>query len=218
MAFRSYSWNGPSSDSPNPSAEACTASRTASRICSTGVVSARICVHLHPKTPNKHCSTADLGDLRVGFIPASATWSLNHFKNGACSRFLVPVPRSVPHLTRVDRAGRLGPPGPPQLVIACHELLRGRPAGAHSWTPVPEESRSVEGVPLLGYAHQPMTARVPFSRRHRYAGPAKEITIREDALEGLRVTVLDTSIALGWSPTRLRGIICPVLRVRLGTP
>ncbi|MCY4634639.1 MAG: hypothetical protein OXG04_09075 [Acidobacteria bacterium] len=59
-----------------------------------------------------------------------------------------------------------------------------------------------------------MTPRAPFSRRHRYAGPAKEITIREDAPEGLRVTVLDTSIALGWSPTRLRSIICPVLRVR----
>ena len=51
-----------------------TASGTASRTCSTGLVSARICVHLHPKTPINTVFIADLGDLRTGFIPARAGW------------------------------------------------------------------------------------------------------------------------------------------------
>lgn len=59
-----------------------------------------------------------------------------------------------------------------------------------------------------------MTARDSFSRRNRYTGAAKEITIREDAPEALRVTVLETSRELGWRPGRLRSIICRVLRVR----
>ena len=50
----------------------CTASGTASRTCSTGVVSAQIGVHLHPKTSINTVFIADLGDLRVGFIPARA--------------------------------------------------------------------------------------------------------------------------------------------------
>ena len=45
-----------------------TASRTASGTCSTGVVSARICVHLHPKTPINTVFTGDLGDLRTGSL------------------------------------------------------------------------------------------------------------------------------------------------------
>ena len=53
-----------------------------------------------------------------------------------------------------------------------------------------------------------------FSRRNRYAGAAKEITIRDDAPETLRVTVLETSRELGWSPSRLRSLISRVLRVR----
>lgn len=53
-----------------------------------------------------------------------------------------------------------------------------------------------------------------FSRRHGYSAPAKEITVREDAPEGLRFVVLQTARDLDWSPTRLRGIVCNVLRVR----
>ena len=59
-----------------------------------------------------------------------------------------------------------------------------------------------------------MVARGSFSRRNRYAGAAKDIAIREDAPEGLRVTVLDISRELGWSPSRLRGTICRELHVR----
>lgn len=66
----------------------------------------------------------------------------------------------------------------------------------------------------VGYADESMTARDSFSRRNRYTGAAKEITIREDAPEGLRVTVLETSRELGWSPSRLRRTICRILRVR----
>ena len=54
---------------------ACTASRTASRTCSRGVVSVRICVHLHPKTSTNTVFTADLGDLRVGFLPSAPALS-----------------------------------------------------------------------------------------------------------------------------------------------
>ena len=53
-----------------------------------------------------------------------------------------------------------------------------------------------------------------FSRRHGYSAPAKEITVREDAPEGLRFVVLQTARDLEWSPTPLRGIVCKVLRVR----
>ena len=70
---------------------ACTASRTASRTCSRGVVSARIGVHLHPKTPINTVFIADLGDLRVGFIPA----------RGSCSS----TARSL-SMTRVHRPTR----------------------------------------------------------------------------------------------------------------
>lgn len=52
----------------------------------------------------------------------------------------------------------------------------------------------------------------PFSARHRYAG-AKEITIREDAPEGLRFLVLDAARELGWSPSSLRSLVCRMLRV-----
>ncbi len=52
-----------------------------------------------------------------------------------------------------------------------------------------------------------------FSRRHQYSEP-KEITVREDAPEPLRVTVLETMIELGWAPSDLRDVVCRVLRVR----
>lgn len=53
-----------------------------------------------------------------------------------------------------------------------------------------------------------------FSRRNRYTGAGKEITIREDAPEGLRFAVLETARELDWSPSPLRDIVCKVLRVR----
>jgi hypothetical protein len=53
----------------------------------------------------------------------------------------------------------------------------------------------------------------PFSKRNRYSGAAKEITIREDAPENLRYVVLQTAVDLGWAPSSLRTIICRVLRV-----
>jgi hypothetical protein len=52
-----------------------------------------------------------------------------------------------------------------------------------------------------------------FSKRHRYSGAAKEITIREDAPESLRYVVLQTAVELGWGPSSLRRILCRVLRV-----
>ena len=48
----------------------CTASRTASRTCSTGVVSAQICVDLHPKYPTDTVSIGYSRDLRTGSTPA----------------------------------------------------------------------------------------------------------------------------------------------------
>ena len=59
-----------------------------------------------------------------------------------------------------------------------------------------------------------MAAKDSFSRRNRYAGAAKVISIREDAPEGLRVTVLDAARKLGLDPSRLRTIACQALRVR----
>lgn len=53
-----------------------------------------------------------------------------------------------------------------------------------------------------------------FSKRNRYTGAGKEITIREDAPEGLRFAVLETPRELDWSPSALRNIVCKVLRVR----
>jgi AbiJ N-terminal domain 4 len=53
----------------------------------------------------------------------------------------------------------------------------------------------------------------PFSKRHRYSGGAKEITIREDAPENLRYFTLETAVELGWGPYSLRDILCRVLRV-----
>ena len=54
-----------------------------------------------------------------------------------------------------------------------------------------------------------------FSRRNRYAGVAKVISIREDAPEGLRVAVLETARYLRMNTIRLRNkIVCQTLRVR----
>lgn len=59
-----------------------------------------------------------------------------------------------------------------------------------------------------------MTTGEPFSKRNRYTGTGSEITIREDAPEGLRFAVLETARELGWAPSSLRDIACRVLRVR----
>ena len=59
----------PDSGQPVPP---CTASHTASGTCSTGLVSARIGVHLHPKNLIDTVFTADLGDLRTGSILGSS--------------------------------------------------------------------------------------------------------------------------------------------------
>ena len=52
-----------------------------------------------------------------------------------------------------------------------------------------------------------------FSRRNRYAGVAKVISIREDAPKRLRVTVLDTARYFRMNPMRLLRIVCRTLRV-----
>jgi AbiJ-like protein len=54
----------------------------------------------------------------------------------------------------------------------------------------------------------------PFSKRNRFQGGPKEITVREDAPENLRYFVLETARDLGWRPTALRNILCRVLRAR----
>ena len=58
-----------------------------------------------------------------------------------------------------------------------------------------------------------MAAKDSFSRRNRYAGVAKVISIREDAPKGLRVTVLDTARYFRMNPRRLLKIVCLTLRV-----
>src|SRR5689334_4478343 len=52
----------------------------------------------------------------------------------------------------------------------------------------------------------------PFSKRHRYAPDAKEITVREDAPENLRYYAVEAAGDLGVDPSSLREIICRVLR------
>lgn len=53
-----------------------------------------------------------------------------------------------------------------------------------------------------------------FSKRHGFAGNAKEITIREDAPERLRYVILDLATRLGIRPSSLREIACSVLKQR----
>lgn len=53
-----------------------------------------------------------------------------------------------------------------------------------------------------------------FSKRNQYAGAGQEITIREDAPEGLRFAVLETARELEWGPSSIRDVVCKVLRVR----
>src|SRR6266536_76613 len=58
-----------------------------------------------------------------------------------------------------------------------------------------------------------MALQQPFSKRNRFTKP-KDITIREDAPQGLRYFVLDTARELGRGPSSLRSTICRVLRTR----
>jgi hypothetical protein len=51
-----------------------------------------------------------------------------------------------------------------------------------------------------------------FSKRHGF-NPAKDITIREDAPENLRAFLLLTARDFGWQASRLRDLVCRVLRV-----
>jgi len=53
-----------------------------------------------------------------------------------------------------------------------------------------------------------------FSRRLGYTGPAGEITIREDAPDDLRFTVLDEATKAGLDPGDLRDVVCRVFRKR----
>lgn len=58
---------------------------------------------------------------------------------------------------------------------------------------------------------------LPFSSRNNYRGEPPEISIREDAPEQLRVTVIEAAKALGLSAGAFRTVVCRVLRVRPNT-
>jgi hypothetical protein len=53
-----------------------------------------------------------------------------------------------------------------------------------------------------------------FSKRHGYAKPAAEITVREDAPESIRVVAFNKAASLGLSGHTLRDIVCDALRKR----
>lgn len=52
-----------------------------------------------------------------------------------------------------------------------------------------------------------------FSDRHRYKGADAEITVREDAPEGLRYAIPLIAQTVGMTPTAMRRIVCQVLLV-----
>jgi len=56
-----------------------------------------------------------------------------------------------------------------------------------------------------------MNPNEPFSRRHGYAAPEAEITVREDAPDIVRSAVLALAHAHGLSPDTVRATICAVL-------
>lgn len=62
-----------------------------------------------------------------------------------------------------------------------------------------------------------MAPEQPFSKRNRYSGAVKEITIREAAPENLRYFVLQTARDLGLRPPVLRTVLCLELRVTPGS-
>jgi hypothetical protein len=53
-----------------------------------------------------------------------------------------------------------------------------------------------------------------FSERYGYSGPAKEILVREDAPDSLRVAVAQIAIDVGLFPKQVRKVVCGVLYVR----
>ncbi len=56
-----------------------------------------------------------------------------------------------------------------------------------------------------------MVIQTPFSARHNFVEP-KEISIWEDAPEGLRFVVVETARQLGMPPSDLRAVLCHVMR------
>jgi hypothetical protein len=95
--------------------------------------------------------------------------------------------------------------------IAVSEMLSDLPATEHfGYNPF----RYVTSLGKQGGLSS-MAFRESFSRRNRYSGAPKEITIRENAPESLRVAVLETVTGkFGWKPSALRETVCAVLRVR----
>jgi hypothetical protein len=59
----------------------------------------------------------------------------------------------------------------------------------------------------------PEDKRLPFSRRHGYQPSDPAITVREDAPEGLRATLLELAAGAGLNENTTRTIVCRVLRV-----
>lgn len=53
-----------------------------------------------------------------------------------------------------------------------------------------------------------------YSDRHGYRRPEQEITVREDAPEGLRFAVPLLARHAGMSPTTMRRIVCQVLLIQ----
>ena len=59
-----------------------------------------------------------------------------------------------------------------------------------------------------------MGGRNRFSRRHGFEPQDAEITVRQDAPDGLRSAVVEIAYEVGLSPKPLRTIICHTLRAR----
>ena len=57
-----------------------------------------------------------------------------------------------------------------------------------------------------------MALEQPFSKRNRYSGGTKEITLREDAPANLRYFVMQAAVDVGWGAFQLRDVVCRVLR------
>ena len=85
----------------------------------------------------------------------------------------------------------------------CEKLKASRASVVGAVASSPEESK-VEGL----------SSKQPFSKRHGYRPPAKEIRVREDAPENLRHFVLDAVKAMGFAPSDIRIWICSILHVR----
>lgn len=73
-------------------------------------------------------------------------------------------------------------------------------------------SQAFQNPGLMSYLGNAMANYDSFSKRNRYSGPPKEISIREDAPQNLRYFVLQAARDLGWQPSSLRDTLCRVLR------